>query len=727
MVLISTGLVLLILAAFEPLRHNDFVSYDDIDYVTDNPQIQSGLTPQSIRWAFTTYFAANWHPLTWLSHMADIELFGLNPLGHHLHNLLLHTLSTVLLFWLLYQMTGKVWCSAFAAIVFGIHPLRVESVAWSAERKDVLCTLLFMLTLAAYLYHVKQGGIGRYLLVVLCFILGLMAKPMLVTLPIVLLLLDFWPLNRMPHSPGIREQCVYPRCSYRTLITEKIPLLIIAFISCVITYQAQQHGKSIATQEQFPVVFRVLNAGTSYIAYIGKIFWPQNLAVLYPFPETGFRVGSVAAAFAGIFAISGYAVFQCRQKPYLLTGWLWYVVTLIPVIGLVHVGSQRIADRYTYLPSIGILLMATWAAAEFSSAKAYRKIICSLLGGVIIAAMLIATRTQLTYWQNSITLYKHTLAITSDNCIIESNLGIALMHQNRLPESFEHLSRALAMHPNDFLPNANMASVLMLQKQPEQAMFYINKAVKISPKDPMILWQKGLVLEMQGKVTEAIQAYEESLKYNRNDADSWYHLGTVKNSKGLFDAAEEAFRQCLKINPNHVQAGVNLGSLLQTENRMEEAAGCYRMVLRNEPNDYVICFALASISANTGKLSESIGYYRDTLRFKPDHTPALNDLAWILAAAPDTQIRNPQEAMSLVRKACELTDFKNPSFLDTLAVAYAANNQFKEAIETAQKAIDLANAAGQTDLASRMKKRLQLYQASKPYYDPPLKQQHAEI
>lgn len=605
--LIALGLIILVLAAFEPVRHNSFVSYDDYRYITGNPHIQSGLTWSSVKWALTSGYAANWHPLTWISHMMDIELFGLNPLGHHLHNLFLHALCTVLLFYLLYKMTGAVWCSAFVALVFGIHPMRVESVAWAAERKDILCTLFWLLTIGAYLYYVQRGGVFSYTLLIICFALGLMAKPMLVTLPLILLLLDFWPLGRINRN-----------ISY--LFYEKVPLFILVIISCVITYKIQQNFGAVT--RTFSLDARILNALGNYIGYIGKLLWPRNLAMLYPLSEKSNLHDSQWPAWYLLFSLSFLitgcvlAVIRLRKQPYLLVGWLWYIITLIPVIGIVQIGSRLIADRYTYLPSIGIAVMATWAIEVISRNWPCRKVILTVGVVSLTAAMTLGTRVQTTYWKDSVTLYKHTLAVTQNNYVIHNSLGSNYLIQ------------------------------------------------------------------------------------------------------GEYDKAAEQFRKALQIEPMFPLANYNLGSVLSRKGKYKEAIDAYQKAIQMDPENDQAYLELAMILEKTDKYRQAVDTYHQFLKIKPDDPMGLNNLAWVLATAPDSVIRNSSKAVRLAEKACHLTNMKNPYLLDTLGAAYAANGQFKEAIETAQKAFDLANIKSQKDLADEIEKRLQLYKAGKSHPNP---------
>ncbi len=711
---IAAGLFLLVAIAFEPVRHNEFVEYDDNQYLTENTHIRSGFSRESVGWAFTSGYAANWHPLTWLSHMADIELFGVKPAGHHLHNVLLHALATMLLFLILENMTGAVWRSAFVAMAFGIHPLRVESVAWAAERKDVLCAVFWMLTIAAYLDYVKRGGARRYLLVGLCFALGLMTKPMLVSLPLVLLVLDFWPLGRvrqLPLKPAQPGRAV----SLPRLIAEKIPLLMLAAVSCAITYHFQQQGKSMAPD--LPLPFRVANALTSGVGYLGKIFWPGNLAVLYPYPVE-WPLWKPAAAALILVACSALVRSRWSSQPYLAAGWSWYLISLVPVIGLVQVGAQSMADRYTCLPSIGIFIMLAWTATRLSAGWRRQRLILALLGSLAAIAMVAATRTQLSYWKNSLALFDHTVAVTRNNYVMHHSLGWVLAKQDQLDEAADHFRQALQLHP-DPDTNLDLADLLIRRKQFDEAVTYLNRVLQVEPTNAIAHYDLGVVFQAREKVDEAIDAYEQAVRLDRDNSRAYNNLGILKTEKGLLDEAAECFRQSLRGNPDKAETHRNFAVVLQMQDRAGEAVAHYRVALQIDPHDDRASWSLAYALHGLGRLREAADYDRYTLRLQPDHPRALNDLAWILATTPDRDIQNPAEAISLARKACELTAFKDPDLLDTLAAAQAGARQFNDAIETARKAMDLAKAAGQEELAQAIGTRLQLYQASEPYYEPP--------
>jgi len=403
--------LLLTAAVFGIFRHsikNDFVNFDDDKYVTCNTHVQAGLTKESVSWALTSVDAKNWHPLTWLSHMLDIQVYGSNPAGHHLTNVLLHVLNTLLLFLALNRMTGHVWRGAFVAALFGVHPLHVESVAWVAERKDVLSAFFWMLTMLAYVRYVEMPKPGRYPLVLLSFALGLMAKPMLVTLPFVLLLLDYWPLDRLKLH------------SWWKLVVEKTPLFVFAAASSIVTYIVQSKGGAIGILEHLSLGARISNAVVSYMDYIGKMFWPRNLAVFYPYPVHGPPIWEIVGAGAALVCVSILVIRAGGRRPYLPVGWLWYLGTLVPVIGLVQVGRQAMADRYSYVPLIGLFIIVAWGVPDLASRKRW---ILAVAAGPALSALMLCTWFQVGVWRNNITFFEHALASTSDNYVAQNNLA----------------------------------------------------------------------------------------------------------------------------------------------------------------------------------------------------------------------------------------------------------------------------------------------------------------
>jgi protein O-mannosyl-transferase len=718
--LICVILVLLIVAAFEPLRHNDFIDYDDQTYILLNHHILSGITYESLTWALTSGYAGNWHPLTWLSHMIDIELFGLNAAGHHIHNLVLHIASVVLLFLILRAMTGTLWRSAFVAIIFGIHPLRVESVAWTAERKDVLCTFFWMLTTAAYIGYARRGGVFRYLLVASCLCLGLMAKPMIVTLPIIFLLLDVWPLRRINHSlyNDVPEsaRCFRPASSL-WLIGEKIPLLVLIAVSCVVTYKVQSWSGAVDALN-ITWVQRLANVFISYITYLQKTVWPVNLAPLYPFPENGWPLWKPAVALILLSGWSVFTIYAVRKRPYLLFGWLWYIIALVPVIGLVQIGNHSTADRYSYLPSIGILVMMAWAAEELSTKIPYRKTFFAVLSGVSVVALIMTTRTQAAYWKDSYTIGKHTLAVTENNYVFYNNMGIVLMNQDKDDEAFSSFRKTLEIRPDYYLANANIAALMNKLHRYDEALAYVVKAIKKQPFNGLAYFIQGRTFEGMGNSDAALLAYKRAAKMDSGDFRFYYDTGVLLAKKGDMEEAIRYFKECIRYNSTWGDAYRDMGLAQQHLGLIWDALESYRMALKLIPNNYIVCYRIGYCFQKVNHPRDAIYFYRQTLKIRPNLLQALDGLAWLLATYPDSDIRNPSEAVLLAEKAAQITAFNDYEVLNTLAAAYAGQSRFKEAVEVIQKAITLAQTNNDTDSVREFTSRLELYQKDQIYLEP---------
>lgn len=551
-----------------------FVNFDDRDYVFKNPQVARGLTLEGIGWAFTRFYAANWHPLTWLSHMLDCQLYGLSPGGHHLTNVLLHAATAILLFLVLREMTGALWRSAFAAAVFAIHPLRAESVAWVAERKDVLSGLFFVLTIAAYVRYARRPwSPGRYGLVVFLFALGLMCKPMLVTLPFVLLLLDYWPLNRMA---ALHERGNAKFQSLRWLIVEKLPLLLLAALSSVATLFAQEQAlQPLATVS---ITARIGNALVSCVAYMRDLFWPSGLAACYPFAARDVVLSRVLPSLALLICLS-LAIFLLRRRyPYLVTGWLWYLITLGPVIGILQVGNQARADRYTYLPQIGLVLLLTWLVAELSARWHYRRLIPSALSATILIALVFSARTQASYWQNSESLWTRALACTSDNVIAEQDLGEVLHEKGRVDEAIAHFQRALQINPDQASAHSALGLVLLETGRPDESVSHLLRALEISP----------------------------------NFGDAHYNLGNTFMQIGQANEALTHFHRALEINPDDIEALNNMAWMLATWPEAEIRDGTKAVESAERANSLtygenpVINATLAASYAEAGRSADAV-------------------------------------------------------------------------------------------------------------------------
>ncbi len=631
-VCIYVGLLLATVLAFEQVRFNDFVAYDDDQYVTDNPHVSEGLTVQNIGWAFTTPHASNWHPLTWISHMLDCQLFGMNATWHHLHNLLLHLVNVLLLFELMRRMTGAIWRSAFVAAAFALHPMHVESVAWVSERKDVLSTLFWLLTTAAYLKYVKRPRISTYLPVIILLALGLMAKPMLVTLPLTLLLLDYWPLGRMQtRKSKLDGKEKLKQLPLKTLIAEKVPLLIVSLISCVITYVVQHKGGAMLLTEKgvAPLNIRIANAFVSYIAYIVKLFWPRNLAVLYPFPSAGLALYKPIAACVILILVTIVVIRIASRKPYLLTGWLWYVITLIPVIGIIHVGFQAYADRYTYLPYTGLFIIIAWAATDMFGRIKHPKGILSGLAVVLFAAMIMTTRCQVEHWKDSKTLFQNTLNVTRNNYIVYHNMGIEFAAEGKSDQAMEHYRKALQANPTYVKSLNNLGNEYKSLGKLDEAVDYYRQATEIDPTYAKAHYNLGVALGMLGNPTQAIISYRRALQIYPDNANFHNGLGEALASKGSPEAMTH-FQKAIDAEPDHHLAQHNLGLELAARGNFDEALSCFQKTIAIEPGFAEAYNNIGNVFLMQKKNEQAIEYYRKTIKLNPRHPLAHYNLALVL-------------------------------------------------------------------------------------------------
>ena len=519
------------------VQHHDFIEFDDHMYITDNGHVQAeGFTKKGIIWALTTFYGANWHPLTWMSHMLDCQLFGLRPGMHHLVSILLHTANAVFLFLVLRLMTGALWRSAFVAALFAIHPLHVESVAWIAERKDVLSAFFLLLTMWAYAHYVERQSFSRYLLALLFFAMGLMAKPMLVTLPFVLVLLDYWPLNRLQFGQAHNEGTLRViKSSTARVLWEKIPFFALTVISCILTFLAQQKAGALRTLDIIPLKIRTANALISYISYIGKMIWPHNFAVFYP--QSGiipmWQVVGAGLSLTFITVFSAILFRTGRGFAYCAVGWLWYLGTLVPVIGLVQVGSQAMADRYTYIPLIGLFIIISWGSFDIVKGWKNRHIMLAISAGVVLLVLMACTWFQVGLWKNSTMLFKHATNVTDNNYKAHNLLGIALERQGRLTDALQHYSEALRMKPDYAEAQYNIGNILM----------------------------------RQGRLTDALQHYSEALRIKPDYADAYNNLGVALARQGRLKEAINHFYEALRIKPGFSHAQRNLGVALKQQER----------------------------------------------------------------------------------------------------------------------------------------------------------------
>jgi tetratricopeptide (TPR) repeat protein len=571
-IFICLFLVLTIGVVYLQVWNHDFVGYDDDGYVFENSRVQKGLTLDNTIWAFKTTQKSNWHPLTWLSHMLDVELFDLQPGRHHMTSVLFHIFNSLLLFGVFRKITGKVWQSGFVAALFALHPLHVESVAWVSERKDVLAMFFWTLTLWAYARYVEQPRIKRYLPVLGLFALGLMAKPMLVTLPFVLLLLDFWPLSRIQFA-GSNQYSVISgrRSSVVWLILEKTPLIILTFGSCFITFFAQAKGGAVGSSAIHPFYVKVANAFVSYLKYIQKMIWPDNLAVLYPHPGT-IPVWQLTAAMILLTGICYLAIRYLKALPWLAVGWFWYLGTLVPVIGLVQVGVQGLADRYTYIPLTGLFIIIAWGVPQLMSGWRHHTVVISSICVVLFPILMATAWIQASYWQNSQKLFRHALDVTTDNYVIHNNLGFELADMGRADEAIKHYREAVRINPDFEVAYINLGKALLLQGKVDESIRYYQALLKIKPDYAGVHHNVGLVLLRKGEAEPAIFHFQEALRINNDYAEVYNSLGAARLSQGQIKQAISCFRQALRIKPDFYAAQKNLSkleNLMKTDSKVK--------------------------------------------------------------------------------------------------------------------------------------------------------------
>jgi len=560
------------LAVYLQVGGFEFVDYDDTAYVTDNSHVQGGLTRPAVVWAATTQYFANWHPLTWLSHMLDCELFGMKAGLHHLTNVALHIANTLLLFAVLLKMTGKTGRSGFVAAAFALHPLHVDSVAWISERKDVLSSLGWMLCIYAYIGYAQRKNAGWYLLSLMFFVLGLTAKPMLVTLPFVLLLLDYWPLNRWKsaqsnagfekiNQPAGISTSQASESIYR-LIREKIPFLILSAISCVVTFLAQRSGGAVESFERLPFGLRVENALVSYIKYMSKTIWPSDLAVFYPHLRGHLPWWQAAGAGLVILVITIGIIFPGRRYRWLAVGWLWFLGTLMPVIGMIQVGDQAMADRYTYIPIIGLFIIAAWGMEQLLSRWRYKKIGLGAAWAGAVLAMMAVTDRQVGYWRNSFTLFNHALAVTDNNYVAHNGLGTEYFKQGNYDQALFHYQETLRISPGHPDAPGNLGLTLLQLGRFEEAAGQFRLALARKGDIQKWHWGLGAALQKMGKPDEAIEQYQQALELDENDASAHNNLAIALDQKGEKEQALKHFMAAVRLKPNDKEYQKNLRKAL---------------------------------------------------------------------------------------------------------------------------------------------------------------------
>jgi protein O-mannosyl-transferase len=583
--LLALLLALGTLALYEPAFHNGFTNFDDPDYITENAHVRQGLSWGNVGWSFRATTAYNWHPVTWISHMADVEVFGLKPAGHHMVSVVLHIVNVILLFLLLLAATGYLLRSAMVAALFGVLPLNVEAVAWAAERKSVLCTTFLLLSFFAYGWYARKPGAGRYLTLVLLFAIGLMAKPMVITLPFLLLLADYWPLKRFSFAGDKEAEGESSGPGFMKLVTEKIPLFVMAAASGVITVYVQRQGGAVASTELFPLGLRIENAVFSYIEYILKGMWPTRLAVFYPHPENTLAVWKVAGAGLVLLAIT-VAAWRYREKRYLLTGWLWYVGTMVPVIGIIQVGRQAMADRYAYIPFVGLFVIAVWLVADWATRLHAPRAAVALLALIVISGYAWATHVQIAYWHDSYSLFTHALEVTTRNGMAEDNLGVALVTMGRPELALPHFMAAVEYTPDISRAHFDLATVLQKQNQMVPAMNEYKLAIAHTADPQEASWAHNNLATLflqAGQPGQALAEYNEALRINPEETHSLLGRGTLEYREGNLDAAKEDFARAAQLTSTGMNYAL-LGRVLEAKGELTPAMSAYETALRLAPD-----------------------------------------------------------------------------------------------------------------------------------------------
>jgi len=678
------GLVLALLAVatlvtFSGVLANGWLLYDDPQYVTANPHVNEGFTLEGMRWFLTHPHAGNWHPLTSWSHMLDVQLFGLGPAGPHAMNLALHALNAVLLAWVLFRLTGAWWRSAAVAALFALHPLRVESVAWVAERKDLLSGLFFLATLAAYRHWLDRPGRARYALLVVVFVLGLLSKPMLVTLPFVLVLLDVWPLGRLAGIPRASEASPVraPARSLAGLVAEKWPLFAIAAGSAIVTFAVQRGAGAVATTATLPWTRRLPNALLSVWVYVGNLAWPAGLSVFYPYPRAA-HVAAAAIAGLATVAVTAVVLRRAAARPYLAVGWLWYLGMLLPVLGIVQVGGQAHADRYTYLPTIGLLVALVWWVGD---AVRNRPVLARAAAGaslVALVALAIATARQVPVWRDTYTLFTHALVVTRDNPTAHNYVGSALYLAGKPAEAAPHFAETLRLAPD----------------YPEARNFL------------------AASLGGAGRYDEAAAEFR-TLLARHETADLHFNLGMTYELAGHHDRAVSEWEAALRLDPQHAAARARLAGAPAPSTA---AAGATGTPAPPPPSAIETARAAAVGAMGQARVDDAIREYEAILRLDADDLDALNNIAWIRATHADPAHRNGAEAVRLAERARDHSPEPVAVLYSTLAVSYAEAGRYADAVRAGERAVDLARRANSSAEAERYAQQLALYRAGRPFH-----------
>ena len=628
---------LITIAAFWGIHNYEFINLDDPAYVTSNPNVQAGLTAKAVRWAFTQSHAGYWHPVTWLSHMVDCGLYGLNPGGHHVTNLLIHILSSLVLFWILKTTTRALWPSAFVAFVFAIHPLRIESVVWIAERKDVLCALFFLLTIAAYVLYCRRPGFLRYAAVFILYGFGLMSKPMAVTLPFVLLLLDYWPLERwlmneaIPARKSKSAKKDVKKFSFSYLIVEKTPLFALTAVSSIIAFIVQRQAGAMETSEPLSLSIRLANAFISCLTYLQKTFWPNPLAPFYPHPGQALSMTHAIASAVVLLAITALIVRFSKTHKYAAVGWFWFIGMLVPVIGLVQVGDQAYADRFTYLPITGLFILIAWSVPPLLAKWRFKNAVLAASSAAIIAALSLVTYFQQHYWRDSITLFEHAIKVTEGNYVAHFGLADPLRAKGRLEEAMNHAAQCLALRPNHKGALNSMGLALIDAGRNDEAIGYFERALKVQPDSQEARINLGIALAKMGNYDEAIVHYQDVIqKYNAPAAR--YNLAYALRRKGDYDGAIREYKIFLQSDPSNALVHYAIGFMFAEQGKGDESAAYLQKATEIKPDFLEAHESLGRLFAAQRKFDRAIRHFSEALRIAPGVAELHFNLGYVYAA-----------------------------------------------------------------------------------------------
>ena len=725
MALISAlAMVLITLFVYGRVAGFDFINFDDNVYVYENPHVLSGLTAEGVKWALTAMHSATWQPITWISYMLDVSVHGPEPSGFHVTNLLLHLANVALLLLALRKITGDSWRSLFVAAVFALHPLQVEPVTWIASRKDLLSTFFAMITLLSYAHYVKRPSIARYVPLFVAFALSLMSKQMLVTLPFVLLLLDYWPLRRS--SSGTSDTTASPR-TVLPMVLEKLPLVALSLAGGTMAYLAHARGQTIAAAGTVPFSSRVGTAFLSYGSYLRKSIWPDDLAIYYAHPGKALSISAAVAAGLLLVAFSLFVVWRANRHRYLFVGWFWFVGTLVPVIGLVQVGGHSMADRFMYFPIIGLAVLLAWGMPDIAARLGLGRVMPPVLGGVWLIALCVCAWFQVGHWRDSVSIYEHAIDVSAKSFVVHSNLAGALEANSQEPgvgaveakrlmvDAVEQHELALERRDNAQLRyNLAVTIARLARTDPDPALVqraekHFRKALQYDPGHAEAHHDLGILLYGAGKLDEALGHYLETVRLDPDHASAHNSLGLAYARKARWQDAIRHYEESLRIAPEFPDTHLNLGTALSRVGRLDEAIEELRESIRLDASSAGANYELAVALDRQGDLDQAVLFYARTINLRSGWLEPALRLVWLLAADGDTSYRNPNAAIQIAVYGCRWSDNRDPRALDALGAAYASAGRFEEAVDAAERGIDLARGLGDPGMANAIEGRLANY------------------